>query len=949
MLGSRLLWTLFVVLSAGAAIFTLRNFSTAFPLVSIELKMDRADALRSARTIAQRNAWPPEGFDQAADFGGSQEVQNFVELEGGGKQELGRILREKIFALYTWRVRHFKQGDAHETLIRFTPDGTPYGFSVKLPEEERGETRPEGEAQQIAETAAQRDWGIDFGRYRLVESSKDLKPGGRTDHTFVYERQDESLREGHYRLRLVVGGDKLTELTHFVQIPEAFTRRYEEMRASNDAIGAFSQIVTFGLYILGFCGVGLFFMIRHRWVLWRQPLLWGLFIAFLLGLQQLNSWPLLWMGYETALTASGFAIRQSLRAAATFVLFSMLLTVSFMAAETLSRRAFPHHIQFWKVWSRPVSASKIIVGETFAGYLLVTLFFAYEIVLYFFAQEKLGWWTPSDTLLNPDMFATYVPSLAAVAQAAQAGFWEESLFRAAPLASAALIGDKFGKRRTFIGGAMILQALVFASGHAGYANQPAYARVVELIIPSFVFGALYLAFGLLPGIVLHFTYDTVWMSLPLFVSSTARAHLEQVIVALAVLVPLWVVLANRIRVGSWAEVPHEVFNGAWKPREIPEAPPEITAVPVRTFISPAALRALPVIGLAGFVLWIAASPFHAEVPSIQITRHEREQKPRQALTERGIARGQYWRRLGPHASSLQEISAEAGKRPARTDWTFVFKDTQNYGLPEGEPRIAIEIAGDEVVDFARFIYVPEEWLRNERRQQNIPGILRTVCTVLLVGIVVGASILGIVRWSRRRNFSTHTFYRLYGLLFLISVVNVLNSWPIQASEASTAQPLALQAAIVVSVSLVFGIFTAAALALAGGVVAAKANALAVLRTDIAAGVSLGFALAGISALARYVVPSMSPLWGNLSAASTFLPILTAALSPLTALIIQAIVLLTVFFALAQRTRASVLLVVVGLVMAGSTAIETIPAGLSFGAATGTVLMLACFAVVSDPP
>src|SRR3989475_8343118 len=111
---------------------------------------------------------------------------------------------------------------------------------------------------------------------------------------------------------------------------------------------------------------------------------------------------------------------------------------------------------------------------------------------------------------------------------------------------------------------MILQALVFASGHAGYANQPAYARVVELIIPSFVFGALYLAFGLLPGIVLHFTYDTVWMSLPLFVSSTARAHLEQVIVALAVLVPLWVVLANRIRVGSWAEVPHEVFNEAWK-------------------------------------------------------------------------------------------------------------------------------------------------------------------------------------------------------------------------------------------------------------------------------------------------------------------------------------------------------------------------------------------------
>src|SRR6266704_4527435 len=157
-----LLWTAFVVLSAGAAIFTFRNFSTAFPLVSVELTVDRADALRSARTIAQRNAWPPEGFDQAADFGGSQEVQNFVELEGGGKQELGRILKEKIFAPYTWRVRHFKEGDAHEALVRFTPEGEPYGFRVKLPDQETCDSKPVEEARRIAETAAKDGWKLDF-------------------------------------------------------------------------------------------------------------------------------------------------------------------------------------------------------------------------------------------------------------------------------------------------------------------------------------------------------------------------------------------------------------------------------------------------------------------------------------------------------------------------------------------------------------------------------------------------------------------------------------------------------------------------------------------------------------------------------------------------------------------------------------------------------------------
>src|SRR5881409_2728513 len=144
-------WIFFLVFSVAAAVFALRNFSAAFPLVSINLQMDREAALAAARMLAEKSAWPPGGFDQAAEFSADQEVQNFIELEGGGKQELGRILKENIFAPYTWRVRHFKEGDAHETLVRFTPGGEPYGFRVKLPDPETGDSKTVEEARRIAE------------------------------------------------------------------------------------------------------------------------------------------------------------------------------------------------------------------------------------------------------------------------------------------------------------------------------------------------------------------------------------------------------------------------------------------------------------------------------------------------------------------------------------------------------------------------------------------------------------------------------------------------------------------------------------------------------------------------------------------------------------------------------------------------------------------------------
>jgi len=214
-------WIVFLLLSALAVYFAVANFPRAFPIVSLDLRMDRAAALRAAASLAAQNRWGPDGVSrQAASFGVDDTVQTFVELAGGGKEAFRRMLDRGLYAAYGWRVRRFQEGETNETLVRFTPAGTPYGFVEKLRETAPGASLSEVEARRIAEDRA-RVWRVDLPAYAPVEASKEVKPGGRTDHTFVYERPVERLRAGRYRLRLVVSGDRLTELTHFVKVPEA--------------------------------------------------------------------------------------------------------------------------------------------------------------------------------------------------------------------------------------------------------------------------------------------------------------------------------------------------------------------------------------------------------------------------------------------------------------------------------------------------------------------------------------------------------------------------------------------------------------------------------------------------------------------------------------------------------------------------------------------------------
>jgi hypothetical protein len=915
-------------------VFAWRAFPAAFSLVSLDLRMDRGAALAAADSLARAFGWAPqEGARQVAVFDADTEAQIFIELEGGGRDTLLALLADHRIAIWGWEVRRFRPGEVGETRVRFRPDGHPWSFAERVPEAAAGAALEPEAAHAVAEAGA-RAWGIALEQFTVVERAREVRPSGRVDHTFVYQRSASNLGEGSLRLRLVVSGDRVTEITPFVEVPESFSRRYAQMRSANEGVTLGAMIVGLVLYGGLGVGVGLFVMLRRRRVLWRAPAVVGVAFGLLMGGALANALPLAWWEYDTATPPAAFWLQQLGQVVAGAVLTALQVSLSAAAAETLSRAAFPEHPQFWQIWSRPAGASTAVLERTVVGVLLVGILLAWAVGFSMVSREWQGWWSPTDTLLQPNQLATALPWLGPVALSFHAGFWEECLFRAIPLAGAALLGERYGHRRVWIGAAFVLQAVIFAAAHAAYPAQPAYARVVELILPSFLFGFLFLRYGLLPAVVLHAGYNLVLMSVPLFVAETPGIVLSRAAVVAAGLVPLGVVLWRRMQMGRWLELPPLLWNAGWRPEQaapaapVPPPPPAPAAGVVPRWLMPA--------GLLGLAIWIATSPWVTAGPTLELPRPDAVRLAREAVAARGATLDRSWRvlaattapeavarrfvwetagdstwrallgdalpvphwrirfarfegdvteraeewvvRIGPmrhlevehllpegragdsipestaleladsaivaggvaDPAKLRLIAVEPQARPARLDWEITFADTA-VTLPQGEVRVSVTVAGDEVTAVRRFVHVPETWAR-EWERRRAPTVTAVVGIAVGFGLIaLGVVIAVVVQWARR-GIDTSAGQGVALVIAPLLALEMLNSWPALSADFDTALAWGLQVGLLaIAGVLVVG----GAIAVCAIVVGAALPPPAPLPRVATAGAATGFLFTGL--------------------------------------------------------------------------------------------------------
>lgn len=528
--------------------------------------MNRSAAISEASEIAKTFPLIRNHTGHAVLYHFDSTLRNYIELKQGGKEQFQEIIDQNFYSPYSWAVRIFEENEIPEGTFYYKPNGDPYGFNLKIAEDYEDESLSEEQALVLVNQSINAYWTGDFDEYQLIESSFERQSNNRLDHLFIYEHSQKNIGEASIRLRLKVSGSQLSRVESFIFIPEDFLREFANMRSSNNTITIVSSLSFIAVYLLLIGIPALVILQRKGWLRYKTSLVVAGIFAFVTILININTLPLKFFGYDTATSLSQFILQQSVTMISGGIMSFILFAVSFMLAESLTRFAFPNHVQLWKTWTRDIASSKHILNNTILSYLMVPCLLAFVIVFYYFSQKYLGFWSPSEALVDPNYLATIFPWFTGLGLSLQAGFGEEMLFRAIPLSAGLLIGRRFGRPILGIAIAMVVQTVIFGSMHASYPTMPAYARVIELIVPSLIWGCVYLRMGVIFGAIAHYLYDVVLFSLPIFFSS--GYGLDKSLVIIGALVPLGIVLLQRYRSGRWHDLKDAAFNQSFQP-EIP--------------------------------------------------------------------------------------------------------------------------------------------------------------------------------------------------------------------------------------------------------------------------------------------------------------------------------------------------------------------------------------------
>jgi hypothetical protein len=499
-------------------------YDQAFPSAALDLTLSREEIAERATAYMSQRGHDLGAYQTALTFEDAWLPSVYLQ-QTLGIPRTNDLAQQEGLALWFWQMRWFRPLQKEEFGLSLMPDGTVVAMSHTLLEEAPGADLPRAQAQSLAETYLAGDRGWNLANWDLVTASTETQPGGRADHHFEWKRLDWNVGDSELRLAVDVQGDQVGGYGYWLQVPEAFERRFAEQRSRAGFISNLAYYLSVGGFGLV---VAIFFFLGHRRGIfpWHEGLRAGLLVGAVYLLYALNVLPLSKAYYGTTQDYPVFWIDQLIDTFITTVFVAGAVTVLWGGGRYLARRVWPRQD---KLLPRSDDRWIVLSGSTWRGLMVGGLHSGYVVAFYLLATQVLGGWTPMD---SPDvnLYATPLPFSAALAVGVIPAVTEEFLARLAGIGFLLLV-----TRQRWL--AVLVPGVLWAFAHLSYVRDPLYLRGVELTVVALFYGYIFLRFGLATTIVAHLAYNAGLTALPLLRSGEPSLLLNGALVVAILLAP----------------------------------------------------------------------------------------------------------------------------------------------------------------------------------------------------------------------------------------------------------------------------------------------------------------------------------------------------------------------------------------------------------------------------
>ncbi|MCH7528305.1 MAG: hypothetical protein IH972_01995, partial [Candidatus Marinimicrobia bacterium] len=414
----------FLVLGAAGLWAFLNNYDRAIPIASLDFKLSRDEAFLEAQKFAVSRGHDLGSFESAQIFAPDMMSQIFLQ-KSVGLEEMNRLAREWI-SIFNWRFRWYKPHEKEEIHVHLDPGGRVVYYGHEILDEAEGANLTEADAQPIAESFVFDTQGFRRDEWVEIEKSSEERTA-RTDHTFTYRKTGFMAGDdGHYRMTVVVQGNRIGEFDEFLYVPESFERAFEKTRSQANLLTSFFSICWIAL------GIAVVVILARRYraggLQWRSSTILGIAVLAAMLLAQLNSIPLIQYNYDTTQSTGFFYIVIIMTIILASVFTGGIVMVTGTAGGWITRDIFGSSRLYPSLSFRNLVSGRF-VKATLIGYGLAGMMLGFLILFYYIGTELFGVWSPAYVIEYDNAFSTAFPWAYPLLVGLVAAAQEEFFFR----------------------------------------------------------------------------------------------------------------------------------------------------------------------------------------------------------------------------------------------------------------------------------------------------------------------------------------------------------------------------------------------------------------------------------------------------------------------------------------------------------------------------------------